>query len=141
MNNITRWSPFFDSFDKMDDFFKDVPMVPVSRQGLIPPVDMYETDKAVIIETPLPGADPKNVSLEIQNGFLTIRGTSERKTEVDEKNYYRKEIRSGQVFRQIPLPTMIQEDKAEASFDNGILKVMIPKSDDSDTKSIKIQVK
>ncbi len=141
MNNITRWSPFFDSFDKMDDYFKDVPMVPVSRQGLIPPVDMYETDKAVIVETPLPGADPKNVSLEIQNGFLTIRGTSERKTEVDEKNYYRKEIRAGQVYRQIPLPTMIQEDKAEASFDNGILKVMIPKSDDSDTKSIKIQVK
>lgn len=141
MNNITRWSPFFDSFDKMDEFFKDLPMVPMSRQGLIPPVDMYETDKAVIVETPLPGADPKNVSVEIQNGFLTIRGTSERKTEVDEKNYYRKEIRAGQVFRQIPLPAMIQEDKAEASFDNGILKVMIPKSGDSDTKSIKIQVK
>lgn len=136
-----KWSPFFDPFDKMDDFFKDMPAVSLSKQGLIPPIDMYETKEAVVVETTLPGADPKNVSVEIENGILTIRGSSERKTEVDEKDYYRKEIRAGQVFRQIALPARIEEGQAQANFENGILRVVIPKSPESKPKSIKIDIK
>ncbi|MFA6160752.1 MAG: Hsp20/alpha crystallin family protein [Patescibacteria group bacterium] len=141
MSNLMKWSPFFDPFDKMDEFFKNSPSISMSKQGLIPPVDMYETKDAVVVETTLPGADPKNVSVEIENGVLTIKGSSERKTEVDEKDYYRKEIRAGQVFRQIALPARIEEDQAQASFENGILKVHIPKSPEAKSKSIKIDVK
>jgi len=141
MSSIVKWSPFFEPFDKMDEFFKDVPMVSMSKQGLVPPVDMYETKDAIVVETTLPGADPKKVSVEIENGVLTIKGSSERRTEVDEKNYYRKEIRSGQVFRQIALPSRINDKEAVASFENGILHVEIPKSPEAKPKSIKIDVK
>lgn len=136
-----KWSPFFDPFDKMDEFFKDLPSMPISKQGLIPPVDMYETKETVVVETTLPGADPKKVSVEIENGILTIKGSSERRTEVEEKDYYRKEIRAGQVFRQIALPARLEESQAQASFENGILKVEIPKSPEAKPKSVKIDVK
>jgi len=141
MSSIVKWSPFFEPFDKMDEYFKDMPMVSMGKQGLIPPVDMYETKDSVVVETPLPGADPKKVSVEIENGTLTIKGSCDRKIEVDEKNYYRKEIRSGQVFRQIALPARIQDKDAIASFENGILRVEIPKSPEAKPKSIKIDVK
>ena len=141
MSSIVKWSPFFEPFDKMDEYFKDMPMVSMGKQGLIPPVDMYETKDSVVVETTLPGADPKKVSVEIENGMLTIKGSCDRKTEVDEKNYYRKEIRSGQVFRQIALPARIQDKDAIASFENGILRVEIPKSPEAKPKSIKIDVK
>ena len=141
MSSLVRWSPFFDQFDMMDDMFKDMPVLSLSKQGLIPPVDMYETKDAIVIETTLPGADPKKVSVEIENGMLTIKGSCERKTEVDEKNYYRKEIRSGQVFRQVALPARLQDKDAIASFENGILRVEIPKSPEAKPQSIKIDVK
>jgi HSP20 family protein len=102
---------------------------------------MYETKDAVIIETPLAGADPKKVSVEVENGVLTIKGSCERKTEVDEKNYYRKEIRSGQIFRQISLPSRVDDSKAEAEYKAGMLKVTIPKSPEAKAKTIKIDVK
>jgi HSP20 family protein len=141
MTNITKWSPFFEPFEHFDDFFKDTSALAVSKQGLIPPVDMYETKDAVVIETPLAGADPKKVSVEVENGVLTIKGSCERKTEVDDKNYYRKEIRSGQIFRQITLPSRVDDSKAEAEYKSGMLKVTIPKSPEAKTKTIKIDVK
>lgn len=141
MSNIMKWSPFFDPFDKMDEFFKDFPPMALSQKGLIPPIDMYDNQDAIVVETTLPGADPKKVSVEIDNGVLTIKGSSERKTEVDDKNYYRKEIRAGQVYRQIALPAHIDEGKAEASFENGILRVEIPKIPEAKPKTVKIDVK
>jgi len=141
MSNLIKWSPFFEPFEHFDEFFKDVPMTTGGKQGLIPPVDMYETKDSVVVETPLAGADPENVSVEVENGLLTIKGSSERKTEVDEKNYYRKEIRSGQIFRQIQLPARLEETLAEASYKDGILRVMIPKSGENKSKTIKIDVK
>ncbi|MDD5726739.1 MAG: Hsp20/alpha crystallin family protein [Patescibacteria group bacterium] len=140
MSNLMKWSPFYDPFDKMDEMFKDLPSVALSKQGLIPPIDMYDTKDAVVVETTLPGADPKKVSVEIENGILTIKGSSERKTEVDEKDYYRKEIRAGQVFRQVSLPARIEEGEAQATFENGILRVTIPKSPEAKAKSVKIDV-
>ncbi|HPN14915.1 MAG TPA: Hsp20/alpha crystallin family protein [bacterium] len=141
MSSIIKWAPFFEPFENFDEFFKDAPMALTSKGGLVPPVDMYETKDSVIVETTLPGADPKKVSVEIENGVLTIKGSCERKTEVDEKNYYRREIRSGQVFRQITLPKRIEDDKAEAGFENGILRVTIPKSPEAKAKAVKIDVK
>lgn len=141
MSNIMKWSPFFEPFDELDEFFKNVPAVSAKKNGLIPPIDMYETDEAVILETPLAGIDPKKVSIEVENGILTIKGSCERKTEVDDKNYYRKEIRSGQIFRQVALPSRVQENLAEAEYKDGMLKVTIPKSPEAKPKTIKIDVK
>lgn len=141
MHHLMKWSPFFEAFDHFDEFFKDVPSLAVTQKGLIPPVDMYETADTVVVEMPLAGADPKKVSVEVENGVLTVKGSCERKTEVEEKNYYRKEIRCGQIFRQVQLPARVEESDAAAMFQDGLLKVTVPKSKALKPKSVKIDVK
>jgi HSP20 family protein len=138
--SLIRWSPFFyEPFEPMEKMMEDMhALAPRSSGSIVPPIDMYETNEAVVVETPLAGVDPNKVEISIENGRLTIKGSTERKTEVDEKNYYRKEVRSGSVFRQIALPTHVIEGKAEASFDNGILKISMPKAEKN--KSVKVEV-
>jgi HSP20 family protein len=108
---------------------------------LVPPVDMYQTKDAVVVETPMAGVDPENLEVTVADGVLTIQGSMERKTEVDEKDYYRKEVRSGSVFRRIALPAAVKNDGADASFENGMLRVTIPKLTEPEAQPIKIQVK
>lgn len=125
----------------MNNVFDDMSSAMASRTSgsIIPPVDMYETTEAVVVETPMPGVDPDGLEIAINNGVLTIKGTSERKTEVDDKNYYRKEVRTGSIFRQVVLPARVEEGKAQASFENGVLKITLPKAEER--KAIKVEVK
>ena len=138
--SIIKWSPFFEPFDDLDKVFEALPAVQ-HGQGLVPAIDVYDSKNAIVVETALPGVDPSKVDLSIENGVLRISGSSERKTEVDEKEYYRKEIRSGSFMRQVTLPPGINEDAAKASFKDGILKIEIPKLEEPKIKSIKIEVK
>lgn len=138
--SVIKWSPFNDPFADFDKMFEDMrAMSAPASQGIVPPVDMYETKDAVVVETPIPGVEPGKLEVSIDNGILTIKGRSERKTEVDDKNYYRKEVRQGTVFRQIALPTAVDGQKAEASFDNGILRINVPKLGEQ-KQSIKVEV-
>jgi len=106
--SLIKWSPFFEPFDGMEKMLEEMQaMQKRSPGGIIPPVDMYETKDAVVVEAPVAGIDPKNIEVSIDNGLLTIKGQSHRKTEVDEKDFYRKEIRQGTVFRQIALPASV----------------------------------
>jgi HSP20 family protein len=138
--SLIKWSPFFEPFENIDKFF-DLHPATMQRGGLVPAIDVYDSKDAVVIETALPGVDPKHVQLSIENDVLTISGTTERKTEVDEKDYYRKEIRSGSFMRQVALPAGVQEDAAKASFKDGILKIEVPKLEQPKSKTINIQVK
>jgi HSP20 family protein len=138
-------SPFFDQpFDAMEKFLEDMRSSGMSlttaSQSLIPPVDMYETDSLVVIEMPMPGVDASKLDLSIDNGILSVKGTNERKTEVDEKNYYRKEVRYGSVFRQIALPAKVLANKTEAVYEKGILKISIPKEQEVGG-AVKVQIK
>jgi HSP20 family protein len=110
-----------------------------SISGFVPAVDMYEDKDNVIIETQLAGIDPEKVDISIENDVLSIKGEGERKTEVEEKNYYRKEIRRGSFYRSVPLPTRVLGDKASAIAEGGILKISIPKAPETKPKSIKIE--
>ena len=102
-------------------------------------VDIYEKDNNVIVEAEVVGINPKNIEVNIENNILTIKGKEEQKSEVDEKNYYRKEIRHGSFYRTIQLPE-VEESRAEAKFKDGILKVEVPKKEKQDKKTLKIKV-
>ena len=147
--SIIKWSPlspFFDQqpFEAMEKFFEEMRTngMPVAHgeNGLIPAVDMYETDEAVLVEMPMPGIEAKKLDISIENGILSVKGTNERKTEVDEKNYYRKEVRYGSVFRQIALPAKVLANKTEAVYEQGILKLTIPKTGE-EGGAVKVQIK
>lgn len=134
---IIKWTPFTDSF--LDEFFGEMPMMQANR--FVPAVDVYEDKDNVNVETPLVGIDPKNVTIEIEDNILKISGSTERKSEVDEKNYYRKEIRSGSFYRSVALPKAVDADKADASYENGVLKISIPKREEAKPKSVPVTIK
>ena len=139
--SLTRYQGF-DPFQEMDQMMKNFPsngLMPMG-QGFAPALDVYETKDAVVVEAPLPGINPANVEVSVENGIVTVQGQSTKEHEMDDKNYYRKEVRQGVVFRQIALPAHANHETAEASFENGVLKVSIPKLQ-QETKSIKIDVK
>ena len=91
-----------------------------------PKLELRDTDKALVISAELPGMTEKDVQIEIANGVLKIRG--EKKSERNGEGKYFTERYYGAFERQIPLDD-VQEDKAEASFKNGVLTISLPKSD------------
>lgn len=145
MNNMSaliKWTPFLEPFEEMDKMFSELtPSMRNMQGGFMPAVDMYEDKENVIIEAQLAGIDPDKVDVSIENDILTIRGESEKKSEIDEKNYYRKEIRRGGFYRSIPLPTHVLGDKANAVAEDGVLKINIPKAEQAKPKTIKIEKK
>jgi HSP20 family protein len=144
MSNLIKWSPFFEGFEDMDRMFSEVVPAVVRRDssaGFVPAIDMYEDKDNLIVETQLSGIDPEKVSIAIENDILSIRGESEKKSEVEDKNYYRKEIRRGSFHRTIQLPAHVDGDKASAVSEAGILKISVPKREVSQSKTIKIEKK
>jgi len=129
-----------DPFQEFDRFFEDQGLVPKDF-GFVPALDVYQDNDSVMIEAPLPGINPENVTISVENDVLTIEGKTEKKTEVDEKNYYRKEIRTGGFHRAIALPASVNGEKASAEYKDGILKIVIPKEERAKPKQIKIASK
>lgn len=116
------------------------PMMP-QVSGLAPAIDIYQDDQNVYVETPLPGVDIEQVSVSVENDVLTIEGSTEKKKEVDEKNYYRKEIRTGSFHRVVQLPVAVNGAASVAEYQNGVLKITIPKEERAKPTAIKVQVK
>jgi len=140
--SLIKWTPFFPEFEDMDKNFESMlPSVRGNQFGFTPAVDMYEDKDNVVVETQLGGIDPDKVDISIENNILTLKGESEKKSEVEEKNYYRKEIRRGSFYRSIPLPTKVDGDKASAVSEGGFLKISIPKAAEVKPRTIKIQTK
>ncbi|MFA6254670.1 MAG: Hsp20/alpha crystallin family protein [Patescibacteria group bacterium] len=132
---IIKWTPFLEPFEEMEKF-----MTEHGNQGFAPAIDVYETKNDVVVETPLAGIDPKDVEISVENDVLTIKGEAKKESEVEEKNYYRKEIRSGSFFRSVALPTHVMPNDAKAEYNDGVLKISIPKSPEVKPKTIPISV-
>lgn len=139
--SIIRWSPMLDPFSEMEDAFNRLPSFSgPSMKAFVPAMDVYETDKAVVVEAPLVGVNPDEVKVSVEKGVLTIQGESNKEHEVEEKNYYRKEVRSGAFYRQTALPAPVIEDKVSAEFEDGMLRITCPKSAPAKAKSVDVKV-
>jgi len=139
--SIIRWNPSVEPFREMEEMMNNLPSTsPAGIKGFVPAVDIYEENNNVVVETPLAGVKPEDVEVSLEKGVLTIQGKSTTEHEVDEKNYYRKEVRGGSFFRQIALPAPVKDDQIKASFEDGILKVTCPKSAPSNAKKINVEI-
>ncbi|MFH1427464.1 MAG: Hsp20/alpha crystallin family protein [Patescibacteria group bacterium] len=139
MSSLVKWTPLFDPFEDMDKMFSELMPTMRGQGGFMPAVDIYEERNNVIVETQLAGIDPEKVDISIENDVLCIKGESEKKSEVEDKNYYRKEIRRGGFYRNIPLPAHVIGEQASASAKDGVLRISIPKAPEAEPKKIKIQ--
>lgn len=130
----------WDPFAEIDEVMNRLPAVNTATHAFVPAMNMYENDKAIVVETALPGINPENVKVSVEKGVLVVQGASSKEHEVEEKNYYRKEVRSGAFYREVALPTLVVEDKVEAVFADGMLKITCPKSVVEKTHKVEIKI-
>ncbi len=152
MPSLIPWRPFKDieKFFEQEwlEFFEEprerlrrwlaeeVPMIRTPR------MDIYETGDSIVAEVELPGVDPKQINVEVEDDVLKLEAKAEKKKEIKEKGYYRKETGTRYFKRVITLPTQVIGEKAQAEYEDGILKITIPKAKPKEEKKkIKIKVK
>ncbi len=133
--SLIKWTPL--SIDPFEDMF-NWPAMPTT---FTPAVDVWEDKDNVYVESALAGIDPKDVAIAVENDILTIEGKTEKKSEVEDKNYYRKEVRAGSFHRAVALPKAVNGEKAVAEYENGLLKITIPKEERAKPKAIPVKVK
>ena len=111
------------------------------RAGLVPRVDISETDTAVNITAELPGVDEKDIDISVNNSGLTIKAEKKAEKEDKSKSYHVVERSYGMFERTIPLPYEANAEKAEAKFEKGVLTVNVPKPEEVKSKSHKVKIK
>jgi len=136
--------PFHDFQRQMnrlfDDFFTDFPLAPrwgerdLATAGFSPRVDVSETDKEVKLSAELPGMDEKDITVEMDDAAVTIRGERKEEREDKGKNWYTREQSYGAFHRIVPLPASVDGEKANAKFKKGVLTITIPKREAAQAK-------
>lgn len=141
--SLVKYNSSLDPFQEMEEMMKNFSLMKENNflKSFTPAMDIYETEKDVIVETPLAGVKIEDVEVNIEKGILVIQGQNKKEHEIDDKNYYRREIRSGSFFRQILLPTPVIEEKITAEFENGILKITCPKKEKTEVKKVQVKIK
>ena len=145
---IVRWEPFRDlvtpqrDFDRLfrDAFSSQHGETELSTRSWAPPVDIYETEEAIVLKAELPGVDPKDVEVRVEDNTLYLKGERKFEKEVKEQNYHRVERSYGSFARSFSLPNSISTDKVRAEFKDGLLTLTMPKREEAKPKTIKIDV-
>jgi len=146
--NMIRWEPFRETTslrDAMDRLFEDSFVRP-SRlwldggRGQLP-IDMYQTHNDLVVKASLPGFKPDEVDISITGDTLTIKGEHKEEQEVKDEDYFYKEHRYGGFSRSVVVPVQVKSDKAEATFENGVLTLTLPKAEEIKPKQIKVKAK
>jgi len=133
--------------EAMDRLFDDAFTRPFSlnREGgstwSSPAIDMYQTDNDVVVKAALPGFKPDEVQINVTGDILTIKGEVKHEEEKKDKSWHIREQRWDSFERSLRLPTGVISDKAKADFDNGILTISLPKSEEVKPKTIAVKAK
>ena len=132
-----------DEMERMMRRFFGRPLISVSGEGFWhPPVDIHLTDKSVLVRLDIPGIDPKEVEISIEDNRLLVRGKRVicKEAAKDEQCWYN-ETQRGDFHRVIDLPEYVDGSKATANGENGVLTIKMPKKKEAKAKVIKVQTK
>jgi len=105
-----------------------------------PRMNLAETEKEFEVTVELPGLKAEEVRVEVMNGELWISGDRKEEKEEKGKTWHRIERRYGEFRRVVPLPTAVEEGKVEARFEGGLLKVVLPKTEEAKPRHIEVKV-
>ena len=105
-----------------------------------PPVDIYEHEGNIVLKAELPGVDPKDVDVRLENNTLTLRGERKLDKEVKKESYHRVERSYGAFTRSFTLPMVVDQANIRADFHDGVLRVTLPKREEAKPKQISINV-
>jgi len=134
--DLEEWERRFD-----DLFGRPSWRLPVEERGWMPAVDVFEKADRFVVKAELPGMKEEDIDVSVVGDTLSIKGEKKTETEVKEEDYYRCERSYGSFYRSIPLPPNVDANKIEASFDDGVLEVALPKSAKVKPKKIAVSAK
>ena len=142
---LTRWDPFQEmlnlrrTVDRLfDNVSTDHDWAQPTQWGLA--VDVAENKDTIIVKASVPGINPDDLDVSYSDDTLTIRGEIKSENEVKEDQYHVRERRYGSFSRSITLPTKIKGDAIEASYQNGVVTLRLPKAEEVKPKRIEIKV-
>lgn len=154
---ITRWTPMRDLMSPSGDFaamqreinrmfenFLQGGTTDDSTYGptiWTPAVDILEREDEYLVKVELPGVNKDDVKITLESNILTIRGEKQQEQEEKGQSYHRLERTHGSFQRSFTLPTTVRNDKIDASFRDGVLSVVLPKSEESKPRAIEVKVK
>ena len=146
---IERWHPFTELMSlrqAMDRLFEGSFVRPshvLTSLGEVaaPALDIYQTPGEIVVKAVLPGVKPDDVSIDITGDTLTVKGESKAGQEVKREDYLYQERRYGAFSRSVVLPSGLKPDKAEATMEDGVLNLTIPKAEEVKPKAIKVKAK
>lgn len=139
-------------FEEIERFFEEawrrpfsllgslMPRLKTETEVVAPAVDIYEEGDDLVFKAELPGLKKDDIEVKVTDDFITISGEKKKEEKIEEKNYYRYERSYGSFSRTFRLPLEVQTDKAKAKFENGVLEIRIPKSEEAKTKERKLQI-
>jgi HSP20 family protein len=146
---ITKWNPFKELVDlqsRMSKLFENT----ISRQTReeniahttwTPAVDVYETNKEIVLKAELPDMNQKDINLSVESNMLILEGERKLEEETKKENYYLLERSYGKFKRSFSLPISIDTDRIIAEYNRGVLKVILPKKEATKAKEISIDIK
>jgi HSP20 family protein len=151
---LTVWKPYrevtpFRDFERirkeMDHFWDSFFDIETKKRGddvrsWFPSLDVSETKNEIVVKAEVPGMDPKDIDISLSDGVLSIRGEKKQEREEKEEDYHLVERNYGSFARTVALPKEVNHDKINASYKNGVLKVVLPKSEEAKKKEVKIKV-
>ena len=144
---LARWDPMRDVLsmrEQMNRLFNEVFGRTGGEEGgwmtgaWTPPVEIDDTDEALMVRVELPGVAKENVHVEFHENTLTLRGERKPDPQVKEGQYYRQERTYGPFQRTFTLPTLVDTAKVQATYRDGLLELCLPKSEAAKTKRITI---
>lgn len=148
MANLIRFHPFNEMISlrqAMDRLFEDSFVSPLSWRSvkgevtLAPALDVHQTPDEILVSATLPGVQPEDVQITLTGPSLQIRGEFKADEEVNHDQYLYRERRYGTFNRQLQLPVRVEGDKAQATFNNGVLTLRIPKAEEVKPRQIQIK--
>jgi HSP20 family protein len=142
---IIPWRPFGELRllrESVDDlwrrYFENTSMIRTLGGQWIPSVDILETKNSLIIKAELPRLQKEDVIVSISGSVLNIKGEKKREEEEKDEHHHCMERYYGSFQRSFQLPVNVRSDKIEAVFDKGVLKIILPRTDDSTNIEIKV---
>lgn len=148
---LTRWTPnaLFGDLIRLDDALDHFLGAGLPKHwedktpfgGYAPAVDIFEEKGEIVLRAEAPGLGKDDISVEIKDGVLTLRGEKKEEKEVKGKSWYRYESACGAFQRSFHLPETVDAEKIAARYDKGVLEVRIPKKEEKGEEPRKIEVK
>jgi HSP20 family protein len=112
----------------------------LAMEELSPTVDIFEDGNDVVVKAELPGIKKEDIDVKLTDNTITISGEKKKEEKVEKKNYYRMESSYGSFTRAFSLPAEVQTDKAKAQYNDGILEIRVPKTEEAKQKEKKVMI-